>query len=250
MFRQKKWTIINKIRELLELYVLTQVSIVKNFGFFGFFALMKWFDIKNKNYWRVSGGKEYTIQEVSQLTGITVRTLRNYLKSYENLIEPRRGYYNSLIFDQEDVQIFVMIKTLIKDGFKPEEIDQKVQEQLPELRQEMEQARKQEEDLVNKESKESTVKQLKLPKKIESKELVEREDDSGIRVSPKLLENMNDYFLSLEKRNAMLEHKLNHIEGLLEEMNQRNSVGFIPRSFNSLVDSTSAFWDALKKSLP
>lgn len=43
---------------------------------------MKWFDIKNRNYWRVSGTKEYTIQEVADLTGITVRSLRNYIKGY------------------------------------------------------------------------------------------------------------------------------------------------------------------------
>ena len=74
---------------------------------------MKWFDIKNKNYWRVNGDQDYSIQEVSKITGITVRSLRNYLKTYENLLNPRRGYYNSLIFSAEDVQAFVMIKTLI-----------------------------------------------------------------------------------------------------------------------------------------
>jgi|GEM_PF-1111687 len=215
---------------------------------------MKWFDIKNKNYWRVSGGKEYTIQEVAKLTGITVRTLRNYLKSYEEVIDPRRGYYNSLIFDQEDIQIFVMIRTLIKDGFKQEEIQEKIAEELPKLREEMKQAQQEEPAVKEAEEKEEikSPQKLKLAKKETSKEIIYAEDEQEptVRVNPKLLKNMNDYFLSLEKRNAMLEHKLSHIEGILEEMNQRNQIGIIPRSFNSIKDSTTAFWDALKKSLP
>ena len=95
---------------------------------------MKWFDIKNKNYWRVTGDQDYSIQEVSKITGITVRSLRNYLKTYESLLEPRRGYYNSLIFSAADVQAFVMIKTLIKDGFKQSEIVAKVTKELDQLR--------------------------------------------------------------------------------------------------------------------
>ena len=95
---------------------------------------MKWFDIKNKNYWRVTGDQDYSIQEVSKITGITVRSLRNYLKTYDSLLDPRRGYYNSLIFSAEDIQIFVMIKTLIKDGFKHSDIVEKVTDELNQIK--------------------------------------------------------------------------------------------------------------------
>ena len=213
-----------------------------------YFDSMKWFDIKNKNYWRVTGDQDYSIQEVSKITGITVRSLRNYLKTYESLLEPRRGYYNSLIFSAEDVQIFVMIKTLIKDGFKHSDIVEKVTDELNQLRK------------TNDSSKEQTISdgdtpsapiQISIHRDQDDDNLPVQKSTDLVSIPPALLDNLNDTFLSLEKRNAILEEKLDNIEGMLLKLNNQNQGQYqLPKPIVSLMDSTQALWSALKKSIP
>ena len=212
---------------------------------------MKWFDIKNKNYWRVSGGQDYSIQEVSKITGITVRSLRNYLKTYEDLLQPRRGYYNSLIFSAEDVQSFVMIKTLIKDGFKQSEVIEKVEAELAQIREVC--------------AKENTDEMQQIPEppvqiplnRDNSEDFPPVESESEmVSIPPSLLSNLNETFIALEKRNAILENKLDNIEALLIEIGGKNGKGrdsnpsSLPRPLTAIVDSTQAFWSALKKAIP
>ena len=212
---------------------------------------MKWFDIKNKNYWRVSGGQDYSIQEVSKITGITVRSLRNYLKTYENLLQPRRGYYNSLIFSAEDVQSFVMIKTLIKDGFKQSEVIEKVEAELAQIK-EVRATQASDDIPLNSEA------PVQIALNRESSEdytPVEAETEM-ISIPPSLLSNLNETFIALEKRNAILENKLDNIEALLVKMGDKNCRGdgsnpsSLPRPLTAIVDSTQAFWSALKKAIP
>ena len=68
-------------------------------------------------------------------------------------------------------------------------------------------------------------------------------------IPPALLDNLNDTFLSLEKRNAILEEKLDNIEGMLLKLNNQNQGQYqLPKPIVSLMDSTQALWSALKKS--
>jgi DNA-binding transcriptional MerR regulator len=194
---------------------------------------MRWFKIRNKNYWRVNGDREYTILEVSQLTGITVRTLRNYLKVYQELLEPRRGYYNSLIFSEVHVKVFVMIKTLIKDGFKASEVLKKVQAELV---------------CSEEESQTEAPSQDQNPKCIEPPVLPPESsaNEALIRVQPQLLNQLNNYLLAQEKRNITLERRLGHIENLLTDLG-REKPSLIERTFSRLMDSGHAFWSALTR---
>tara|TARA_Y100000589_G_scaffold85367_2_gene79320 strand:+ start:1516 stop:2145 length:630 start_codon:yes stop_codon:yes gene_type:complete len=209
---------------------------------------MKWFDIKNKNYWRVTGDQDYSIQEVSKITGITVRSLRNYLKTYESLLEPRRGYYNSLIFSAADVQAFVMIKTLIKDGFKQSEIVAKVTKELDQLRLDKSIDQK---EIINPKDETSAPVKISINREEDTTHYSVEKTVETINIPPALLENLNDTFLSLEKRNAILEEKLSNIEGMLLKLNNSNQTqSSLPRPIISLFDSTQALWSALKKSIP
>lgn len=208
---------------------------------------MKWFDIKNKNYWRVSGEQDYSIHEVSKITGITVRSLRNYLKTYEELLQPRRGYYNSLIFSAEDVQAFVMIKTLIKDGFKQSEVIEKVTAELARI----EQPQMAQETPIKNEITETPV-QIAIHRDTEDDCAPVESFSDLVSIPPALLRNLNETFIALEKRNAVLENKLENIESLLIKIDKKNEVptSSLPRPLMALVDSTQAFWSALKKAIP
>ncbi|MCJ8344522.1 helix-turn-helix domain-containing protein [bacterium] len=228
---------------------------------------MNWFNIKNKNYWRVSGKKDYTIQEVGELTGITVRTLRNYLKSYEELVQPKRGYYNSLIFSKEDINCFVMIKTLIKDGFKKEEIIVKVQSEIQEvLEEEIQKEEKQPEASPVETSSELVEVQTVEEKTITKPNNALVIDDSthhdshfnyqemaeygkAIQINHGLLEKMNQHFLNLETRNSLLEQKLDRIERMLVEKESSEPTHHLPKSIGLFIDSTQALWKALKNTI-
>ena len=209
---------------------------------------MKWFDIKNKNYWRVTGDQDYSIQEVSKITGITVRSLRNYLKTYDSLLDPRRGYYNSLIFSAEDIQIFVMIKTLIKDGFKHSDIVEKVTDELNQIKSSVineEKQAKSEDDAP------AAPVQISIQRVQDDDNVPVHASSDAVSIPTALLDNLNDTFLSLEKRNAILEEKLENIEGMLIKLNAQNKVqSQLPKPIVSLMDSTQALWSALKKSIP
>jgi len=198
---------------------------------------MRWFDIKNKNYWRVNGKREFTIQEVSQVTGITVRTLRNYLKSYVDLLQPRRGYYNSLVFSEQDINVFVMIKTLIKDGFKVGEIQEKVRAELPAMQRGTE----------SHQSSNDPSSPIEEPPNNET--LPQNSTESMIRVNPRMLKSVNSYLLAQEKRNSILEHRLERIERLLERIEKPQETTFSD-TLARLVESTQALWLALKKAIP
>ena len=209
---------------------------------------MKWFDIKNKNYWRVTGDQDYSIQEVSKITGITVRSLRNYLKTYDSLLDPRRGYYNSLIFSAEDIQIFVMIKTLIKDGFKHSDIVEKVTDELNQMKSSIRNDEKQ--DKSDDDAPVAPV-QISIQRVQDNDNLPVHASSNAVSIPTALLDNLNDTFLSLEKRNAMLEEKLENIEGMLIKLNAQSKVqSQLPKPIVSLMDSTQALWSALKKSIP
>ena len=126
--------IYNVQKQHLDFYVGLLGLVFKLKDIITYFDSIKWFDIKNKNYWRVTGDQDYSIQEVSKSVPVLLYALyETTLKTYESLLEPRRGYYNSLIFSAEDIQIFVMIKTLIKDGFKHSDIVEKVTDELNQL---------------------------------------------------------------------------------------------------------------------
>jgi DNA-binding transcriptional MerR regulator len=59
---------------------------------------------------------EYNIDEASRLSGITVRSLRNYVHQYQEFLKLARGPYNALVFSEEDLTVLVKIKSLLRDG--------------------------------------------------------------------------------------------------------------------------------------
>ncbi len=59
---------------------------------------------------------EYSIHEAAKLTGISVRSLRNYLRLYRDHFEPRRGACNALVLGDEEIKLFVTIRTLLREG--------------------------------------------------------------------------------------------------------------------------------------
>lgn len=64
----------------------------------------------------------YSIQEVATHTGITVRSLRNYLRRYGDHLRPTRGACNALVFGEADLETFVKIRTLLREGKSRDEI--------------------------------------------------------------------------------------------------------------------------------
>lgn len=70
----------------------------------------------------MGGMGQYTIHDVARLTGITVRSLRNYLRLYEDHLHPERGSCNSLLFGESDLDAFVRIRTYLREGRDRDEI--------------------------------------------------------------------------------------------------------------------------------
>ena len=207
---------------------------------------MKWFDIKNRNYWRVTGKKEYTIQEVSDLTGITVRTLRNYIKGYEEVLSPKRGYYNSLVFSELDIRTFVMIKTCIKDGFKQEDILNKV--------------RLEQESIQKQLDEESRIRQIRNAEEMPQVAMLQDSEQSEtsnphlpvvseVALNDATLKQIGKYFLNLEQRNILLENRLERMERMLQSQIEVQQQGFLPRTLNLIKESSQAFWQAISRSL-
>ena len=191
---------------------------------------MRWFDITNKNYWRVNGKRDFSIQEVSQLTGISVRSLRNYLRTYPEVLQPKRGYYNSLLFSERDINAFVMIKTLIKDGFKNNEIIEKVNEELV---------------LMDLNLAVAPPTGSEPPKRLT--EAVPG-TDSMLRVNPKMLQCMNRFLLAQESKNSSLEQRLENMERLLNKLVEKKKARpFL--SFQRMIQSTQELWVTLKKAV-
>jgi len=58
----------------------------------------------------------YNIDEASRLSGISVRSLRNYVHHYGDYLYTKRGAYNSLVFSEQSLAILVKIKSLLRDG--------------------------------------------------------------------------------------------------------------------------------------
>ena len=58
----------------------------------------------------------YNIDEACRLSGISVRSLRNYVHHYSDHLHIERGPYNSLIFSDESLSVLVKIKALLRDG--------------------------------------------------------------------------------------------------------------------------------------
>lgn len=59
---------------------------------------------------------EHTIDEVAELTGISVRSVRNYLRLYREFLQPGRGPCNSLLFRDADVETLVRIRARLRQG--------------------------------------------------------------------------------------------------------------------------------------
>ena len=58
----------------------------------------------------------YNIDEACRLSGISVRSLRNYVHHYGDHLHIERGPYNSLIFSDKSLSVLVKIKALLRDG--------------------------------------------------------------------------------------------------------------------------------------
>jgi DNA-binding transcriptional MerR regulator len=58
----------------------------------------------------------YNIDEACRLSGISVRSLRNYVHHYGEFLHLQRGPYNALIFTDESLSVLVKIKGLLRDG--------------------------------------------------------------------------------------------------------------------------------------
>jgi DNA-binding transcriptional MerR regulator len=204
---------------------------------------MKWFPIKNKNYY--SGTREYPISEVARLTGITVRSLRNYLKSYEELLSPKRGYYNSLIFNESDLHTFVMIKTLIKDGLKQAEIIERIKQEKVNA------GKVQDENsiritLKNADEKAAAAKEseIKTEKAVCKNPPIRKEDLALRLIDAGFIDNAAQTILELDRRNAQLEAELNRLKRLLPPPRKKILPDF-NKCFSLLVESTQCLWHSL-----
>ena len=69
---------------------------------------------------------EHTIDDVSALTGISVRSVRNYLRLYRDFLQPGRGPCNSLLFRDQDVETLVRIRTRLRQGETRDEIRERL----------------------------------------------------------------------------------------------------------------------------
>lgn len=58
----------------------------------------------------------YNIDEACRLSGISIRSLRNYVHHYNDYLHIERGPYNSLIFQEKSLAVLVKIKSLLRDG--------------------------------------------------------------------------------------------------------------------------------------
>ena len=164
------------------------------------------------------------------MTGISVRSLRNYLRTYPEVLQPKRGYYNSLLFSERDINAFVMIKTLIKDGFKNNEIIEKVNEELV---------------LMDLNLAVAPPTGSEPPKRLT--EAVPG-TDSMLRVNPKMLQCMNRFLLAQESKNSSLEQRLENMERLLNKLVEKKKARpFL--SFQRMIQSTQELWVTLKKAV-
>lgn len=70
-------------------------------------------------------GETYSLLDVSRITGIKETTLRFYLKRFKTFFEPlKRGQFNSIIFSDKDINLFLKIRTLSKQhGLSMDEIE-------------------------------------------------------------------------------------------------------------------------------
>lgn len=59
---------------------------------------------------------EYNIEEAARLSGITVRSLRNYVHQYGEFMSLKRSTYNALVFCDDDLTTLVKVKALLRDG--------------------------------------------------------------------------------------------------------------------------------------
>jgi DNA-binding transcriptional MerR regulator len=69
---------------------------------------------------------EHTIDEVAELTGISVRSVRNYLRLYREFLHPGRGACNSLLFRDQDVETLVRIRARLRQGETREQIRERL----------------------------------------------------------------------------------------------------------------------------
>ena len=68
------------------------------------------------------GEHKYNIDEASRLSGISVRSLRNYVNHYSDYLSLKRGQYNALLFSDGDLTVLVKVKSLLRDGKSRQEI--------------------------------------------------------------------------------------------------------------------------------
>lgn len=73
---------------------------------------------------------EYSINEVSQLTGIKPFTLRVWEKRYANMILSERTRKNTRKYKETDLHLLMRVSALIKRGFRISEISEMTQEEI------------------------------------------------------------------------------------------------------------------------
>ncbi|MDD5091578.1 MAG: MerR family transcriptional regulator [Candidatus Wallbacteria bacterium] len=62
----------------------------------------------------------FSLQDVARVTGIKETTLRFYLKRFREFFEPmKRGPFNSIIFEEKDINLLLKIRTLCKQHSMP-----------------------------------------------------------------------------------------------------------------------------------
>ncbi|MDD2717649.1 MAG: MerR family transcriptional regulator [Candidatus Wallbacteria bacterium] len=62
----------------------------------------------------------FTLQDVERITNIRETTLRFYLKKFRKYFEPiHRGPFNSIVFTDKDINLFLKIRTLSKQHSLP-----------------------------------------------------------------------------------------------------------------------------------
>ena len=77
-------------------------------------------------------GKQYSINDIEQLTGIKAHTIRIWEKRYD-IVEPKRTPTNIRYYDESDMKRLLMISVLYQKGMRISEIAQLSDERIKEL---------------------------------------------------------------------------------------------------------------------
>jgi len=70
----------------------------------------------------------YDMREAITMMDVNEKTLRRYIKRFN--LNIKRGLYNKYVFEEKDIQVMLLIKSLLKSGLSDNQIKEKIKEFL------------------------------------------------------------------------------------------------------------------------